>query len=170
MSKVWLAKIEGGKPIFSEYVGPDFREWAKVNEGHQIRIEQVKKPVSENLRGYYFGGVIPVIRSTCEKWEKLSAHQVHERVKKMLFYEEDWNPMTQRIERFGKSVMSDDEWNNTTKAMEFLEVITDYLAGCGLQMPDNESFKNLRDIEIAKRQDYQKPTYNYPESTGEPLI
>ena len=63
----------------------------------------------------------------------------------MLFYFETYNPLTKRIERFGKSVMRKDDWNNTAKAMEFLEIIRQYLAGCGLELPNSEEFKRAKD-------------------------
>lgn len=167
--KTWLAKIESGKPKFSEYTSGDFRDWCKENEGKQLRVEPVKKQISENLRGYYFGAVIPVIRSTCGEWEKLDADQIHQIMKKQFFYFEAFNTVTERTERFGRSVMSEDEWNNSVKAMGFLEVISNYLADCGQQMPDSEQYKNMRDMEVARRSDYQSKVA-YPEFTGEPTI
>ena len=123
-----------------------FYQDLKENDGKQYRIEKVKNPVSEDLRAYYFGAVTPVIRTTCDKWENLSSIEIHEIIKKMLFYFETYNPLTKRLERFGKSVMSSDDWNNTAKAMQFLEIISQYLADCGLDMPDSEEYKRARDL------------------------
>lgn len=141
-----LFRAEQGKMIFSsETAKALFQEDLKKNEGKQYRIEKVKKPVSDELRSFYFGAVIPVIKSTCDDWKKLTGDEIHEVIKKMLFYFETFNPQTQRTERFGRSVMKRDDWNNTNKAMEFLEIIRQYLADCGLEMPDSEDFKRYRD-------------------------
>ena len=131
--------------FISKFAEALFNENLKNNEGQQYRIEKVKTPVSEDLRSYYFGAVIPEIRSTCDEWEKLSSIEIHEIVKKMLFYFETYNPLTKRVERFGRSVMASDDWNNTAKAMHFLEIIQDYLGGCGHEMPDSEEYKRARD-------------------------
>lgn len=142
-----LFKAKQGKVEFSsETAKALFYQDLRDNEGKQYRIEKVKNPVSKDLRAYYFGAVIPIIRTTCEKWENLSSIEIHEIIKKMLFYFETYNPLTKRIERFGKSVMASDDWNNTHKAMEFLDIIRGYLADCGLEMPDSEEYKRARDL------------------------
>ena len=142
----YLFKARNGEMEFiSEYAKALFKQNLKENEGQQYRIEKVKDPVSSDLRSYYFGAVIPVIRSTCQEWEGLSGAEVHEIIKKMLFYFETYNPITKRTERFGRSVMSSDDWNSTAKAMQFLDIINNYLADCGLEMPDSEEYKRARD-------------------------
>lgn len=143
--KVWLGKSLDGKQSFSEYTGQDFRAWLKDNPGKGFRIEPLKKPVSENLRGYYFAAVVPLVRSTCEEWKDLTSDQMHDVIKKLFNFFETYNPVTKRNERFGRSVMSDDEWNNTEKAMEFLLTISGYLAQCGLEMPNSQLYKDVRD-------------------------
>lgn len=145
MAKVWLATIKEGKIGMEEYVRATFNDWAKENEGKQVRITVQKKPVSADMRSFYFGAVIPLIRSTCEEWKKLDSLQMHEVIKKLFFYFETYNPITKRTERFGKSVMSDNEFNNTGKAMEFLMVLGDYLNQCGLEMPNPEEYKDKKD-------------------------
>ena len=79
-----------------------------------------------------------------QKFKKIVEEQKF--TKKMLFYFETYNPLTKRIERFGRSVMRKDDWNNTRKAMKFLEIIREYLADCGLEMPDSEEYKHARDL------------------------
>lgn len=141
-----LFRAEQGKMIFSsETAKVLFQEDLKKNEGKQYRIEKVKKPVSDELRAYYFSAVIPIIRSTCDSWQKLTGEEVHEVIKKMLFYFETFNPQTQRTERFGRSVMKRDDWNNTAKATQFLDIVGQYLSDCGLEMPSAEDFKRYKD-------------------------
>ena len=145
MNFLFKAK-DGNMDFTSELSYALFKQNLKENEGQQYVIEKVKSPVSDALRSYYFGAVIPVIRTTCDEWENLSSIQIHEIIKKMLFYFETYNPLTKRIERFGRSVMASDDWNSTAKAMEFLEIIRQYLADCGLEMPDSEEYKHARDL------------------------
>jgi hypothetical protein len=61
----------------------------------------------------------------------------------MLFYFEAYNPMTQRVERFGRSVMKKDDFNNTAKAMEFIDVVSDYIVQCGREVPDVAEYKRI---------------------------
>jgi hypothetical protein len=117
----------------------------KENVGKKYKIERVLKTVSDEMRGYYFGAVLPVVKTTCDEWNNLSSEEVHEIIKKMLFYFEAYNPMTKRVERFGRSVMKKDDFNNTQKAMEFIDIIGDYLAQCGLSLPDINEWKRIRD-------------------------
>jgi hypothetical protein len=145
MSKVWLAKIEKGKVAMEEYVQDSFHDWCAMNEGKQIRITPHKKPVSRDMRAYYFSAVIPLLKSTCDEWKDLNSLEMHEVSKKMFCFFETYNPITKRTERFGRSVMSDSEFNNTAKAQEYLMKISDYLADCGLSMPDSEEYKKFLD-------------------------
>lgn len=163
MPKVWTAKVEHGEPKMSEYSRIDFKEWCKEHEGTTVRIEPAKKPVSSEMRAYYFAAVLPVVRSTCDEWKDLNQIQMHEVIKKMFFYFEAWNPKTARTERFGRSVMSDTEWNNTYKAGQFLEVLAGYLSQCGLEMPSSEEYKAIRD----GQREHIEPV-EYPESKGKP--
>ena len=154
MSKVWVGRSVDGKPSYTEHVGASFRDWLKENPNAEFRTEPIKKPVSSNLRHYYFGAVIPVIRSTCDEWKDLTGGELHQVIKKLLFYFETFNPIAGRIERFGRSVMADSEWNNTVKAMEFLMVIQGYLTDCGREMPNSEEYKKWRDSAPLKGETY----------------
>ena len=145
MAKVWNAKIINGKVAFSEFVQANFNEWKKVNEGKEIQIKPCKKPVSEDLREFYFAAVIPVVRSTCQEWLKLNGDELHQVLKKMFNFFETYNPVTKRTERFGKPTMSNNEWTNTSSAMEYLMKIQEYLTDCGLEMPNPEDYKEIRD-------------------------
>lgn len=154
MKKIWTATIHQGKPIMTDYVRANFNDWAKQNEGKQIEIKAKGKKVSENLRGFYFAAYIPLIRSTCDEWKHLNGDDLHEVIKKCFFYFETYNPITKRTERFGRSVMSDSDWNDTEKAGEFLNVLNEYLVNCGVSPPDSEEFKHWRDSAPLKDQKY----------------
>jgi len=147
----YLFKARNGEMEFTSELSKNlFKQNLKENEGQQYVIEKVKNPVSDDLRAYYFGAVLPIVRTTCDKWDNLTTDELHEIIKKMLFYFETYNPLTKRIERFGRSVMRKDDWNNTRKAMEFLEIIREYLSDCGLEMPDSEEYKHARDLAPTK--------------------
>jgi hypothetical protein len=139
------ARLDGGIDFRSETHQKMFRQFVRDNAGAELRIEKEKNPVSENLRGFYFAAWIPVLRETEPRWKDLTPVQVHECIKKMLFWFEAWNPMSGRVERFGTSVMSDSEWNSTAKAMDFLDKVGDYLESKGFDIPWNEDYKRKRD-------------------------
>ena len=167
MSKVWLSKHENGKLKMAPYTEADFHDWMKNPENAKkgLRIEVAKVPVSADMRAFYFAAVIPVIRSTCDQWTNLSSAEMHDVIKKLFFYFETYNPRTKRMERFGRSVMSDSEWNNTIKAMEFLEILRQYLADCGVDFPSSEEYIAIRD----GMKEFIQPV-EYPKSTGVPLL
>ena len=95
------------------------------------------------MRGYYFGAVLPEVRKTCEQWKTLSPDELHEVLKKEFAFFEAWSVKNQRTERYGKPVMSNRESNENAK--KFLMDISDYLAGCGKEMPDPEEYKRFID-------------------------
>jgi hypothetical protein len=145
MTRVWLATIKEGKPKMEEYVRAYFNDWCRENEGKMVRIEPQKNPVSQQLRSYYFGCILPLVRETCDQWKNLNSDEMHEVIKKTFFAFEAWNPLNRRIERFGRSVMSDTEWNNSIKASAFLDVLGDYLIQNGKEIPDPSEYKAWRD-------------------------
>lgn len=138
--KAWIFLSKEGKLSTSDYNRASLNDWLKENPGRQLRLTPINKPVSRDLRAFYFGAIIPVLRSTCKEWEDLSAFEIHEIIKKMLFYFEAFNPKTKRTERFGRSVMADTDWNNTKKAMIFLDVVREYLSECGLDFPNAQEY------------------------------
>jgi len=116
-----------------------FLDFLSKNDGKKVRIELAKNPVSDSMRNYYFGVVLPVVRKTCKEWEHLTGDELHEVLKKEYSYFDAWSAKNRRMERYGKSVFS--EKSNTQKAMQFLQDIADYLASCGLEIPDPEEYK-----------------------------
>jgi hypothetical protein len=156
------ATIKGGLQFKSDYHKASFSEWLKTIVGKDVRIELAKNPVSTEMRGYYFGAVIPIVRKTCKEWEKLTGDELHEVLKKQFCYFDAWNNITKRTERFGQPVMS--ERSTTQKAMIFLQDIAGYLAECGLTMPDPELYKKFRDsaptIEKEEAQEIDYPASN----------
>lgn len=149
--KKWLTKNkidEDTKEVtllMSLYNAANFNDYKKDFPNAQFELKPLKKPVSKDMRAFYFGAVLPAVQSTCNTWSDLSSDEMHEIIKKLFFYFEAYNPITKRTERFGRTVMADNEWNNTIKASNFLMVLTDYLATCGIEFPDSSEYKALRD-------------------------
>lgn len=142
---VFKAKLSEGKIVFgSDYNDVRFRVWAKNHEGKWVRIELVKNPVSEQLRGYYFAAVIPTVKAAVPQWKHLKADDVHEILKKMFNSFDFFNPITKRTERVGRTAMSSD--SNTSRGMDFIEKIREWLATEYLvELPNPEEYKILRD-------------------------
>jgi len=132
------------KPDFgSDYNRSRFIEELKSNEGKQYRIEKAKNPVTNEMRGYYFGAVLPVVRKTCIEWKHLTSDELHEVLKTEFAFFEAWSIKDQTTKRYATNVMSDK--SSTQKAIQYLQDISDYLAQCGLTMPDPEEYKRFRD-------------------------
>lgn len=150
MTPRFLAKIIDGKINFqSEWNEARFREFCKNHEGKILRIELSKNAVSEKIRGYYFGAVIPTVKASVKDWENISSEDVHEILKKLFNYFDALNPITKRIERFGRSAMGDE--SNSVRAMDFLEKIRVWLAeDFGVEMPNPEEYKKINDMAILK--------------------
>ena len=121
-----------------------WREYCKNNNGKRLVIEDVKNAPSEELRGYYFGAVIPTVKNTVKEWDALGDDDVHEILKKLFNYFDFHNPITKRIERVGRSAMSSD--SSTVRAMEFLEKIRLWLAeDFMVELPNPQEYKKKLD-------------------------
>lgn len=119
-----------------------FKDWLAKNEGKKIQISIAKNPVSDELRGYYFGCVIPFMKTLCKEWESLSNDELHEVLKKQFCFFEAWNSVTKRSERFGRPVMS--SRSNTEKAGEFIENIRLYVSeNYAQKLPDPNEYKSF---------------------------
>jgi hypothetical protein len=121
-----------------------FMDFLSQNNGKKVRIELEKNPVSNELRGYYYACVVPTCKSVIPEWKNMSNDDIHEMLKKAFNSFDCFNPITQRIERFGRSAMSDN--SNTQRAMEFIEKIRLWLAEDYMkELPQPDEYKALRD-------------------------
>lgn len=141
----FLLKIKNGKPSHgSEHNQARFYEFCRNHEGKWLRVELNKNPVSDGVRGYYFGAVLQTVRSVVPEWASLSNDDLHEILKKMFNYFDFFNPITKRTERVGRSAMSDE--SNTARAMDFVEKIRLWLAEDYLtELPSPDEHKKLLD-------------------------
>ncbi len=147
MSGIFIAKAKDGAfDLGSEYNRIRLKEYLKENDGKVFRIQKASNPVSEEMRGYMFGAVIPFLRQIdTGAWRELSDEQVYEVLKKNFNYFEAYNPLTKRTERYGQSVMNKSCSN--VKASEFIMRLADWvLENYGQTLPDSEEYKNGRDM------------------------
>lgn len=137
----WNAIFKDGRLEIQDRQG--FVSYMTDSKKKKLAIELADTPPSNNLRGFYFSAVIPQLRQTCDLWQNIEGEVLHEMIKKMFHYEDVFNPITNRVERVGKPTMSC--FASSKKAMEFLELVRQYLADCGIEMANPESFKQERD-------------------------
>jgi hypothetical protein len=96
------------------------------------------------MRGYYFGALLPFLRTLVPQWEDVSNDELHEILKKAFNFFEAYNPVSKRKERFGYSVMAGGKENK--KAMEYIMRISDWVETNYQQtLPNSEDFKKWRD-------------------------
>jgi hypothetical protein len=121
-----------------------WRAYLDTHEGTRLVIEQEKSEVSDAMRGYMFGAVIPFLKRIVPDWQSLTNDQVHEILKKNFNYFEAFNPVTKRVERYGQSIMSKSTDNQA--AMEFIQEIEGWvLENYAQHLPDPAKFKAWRD-------------------------
>lgn len=133
----------------TDFARARWRDWCKKNDGKKVVINDVKNRPSEDLRGYYFGAVVPTVKSAVPSWSDLSDDDIHEILKKMFNYFDFYNPLTKRTERVGRSAMGPE--SNTARAMEFIEKIGVWLAEEFLiELPNPEEYKRAMDMPMLK--------------------
>ena len=131
-----------------------WQAWKEGHEGAHIVISEEKLTVSDEMRGYMFGAVIPFLMRLVPDWAKLSNVYVYEILKKNFNYFEAFNPVTKRVERYGQSVMA--RTSGSEAGMEFIQEIEGWvLENYGQHLPDPEKFKAWRDSAPTKGEAYQ---------------
>lgn len=121
-----------------------FNDWKKENPDAYVRIEKMKPGVSDNLRGYYYGAVIPTVKAVIPEWRDMKPDLVHEALKKVFDGVRFWNPVTKRTEIVGKTVMSSE--SNSKKAMDFIEKIRQWLSeNYYVDLPDPHEYNKYLD-------------------------
>lgn len=122
-----------------------FKDFLKKNPGILIDIAPKANPVSDQMRGYIFGALVPFMRQIDPgAWESMDDDQIYEVLKKNFNYFEAFNPLTKRVERYGQSLLSTGKKNK--KAMEFIMRVGEWvLENYGMTLPDPEEYKQWRD-------------------------
>lgn len=110
----------------------------------ELRIEVAKNPVSNALRNYYWGAVLPTVRQTIHEWEYLADEDLNQILKKNFNGFTFYNVFTKRTEKVGRSAMSGE--SNTARAMQFVERIGEWLASeYGVELPSVDEYKQKLD-------------------------
>lgn len=147
MSKTLFAPIikNGEMDFGSEYNEAKFRQFLADNNGKKLKISKFENPVSDEMRGYVFGAMIPFLRQVDPTaWGIMSDDQIYEVLKKNFNYFEAFNPLTKRKERYGQSVLNMSCKN--VKAMEFVQRVANWvLENYGQDLPNPEEYKKFRD-------------------------
>jgi hypothetical protein len=136
--------IKGTMDFGSEYNELRLKDTLKKNEGAVFEIKKRSSRVSDEMRGYYYGALIPFMRSLIPQWQELDEDQIHEALKKNFNYFECFNPVTNRVERYGQSAMAAGQSNQ--RAMEYIMRISDWVReNYDQTTPDPEEYKRWRD-------------------------
>lgn len=106
--------------------GHRWNEYKKTHGKKWMRITPETSPMSDNVRAWYWGAVIPTVRAKLTEWENLTEEEVHEVLKKEFNGFDYFSPITKKVERVGRSAVGSD--SNTRRAMEYIEKIRVWLA------------------------------------------
>lgn len=138
-------KTDGGLEFNSDYQRINFNNFVKKNAGKLLRISLQDGPVSDQMRGYMFGAVIPFLRQIdANAWDSMTDEEVYEVLKKNFNYFTAINPISKKLEKYAKSTMSQSSSNK--KAMEFIERIGNWVTENYQQtLPNPEEYKEWRD-------------------------
>jgi hypothetical protein len=148
--KVFIGKAKDGKVDFeSDYNKNALTMWLRENEGGLVRITCVKKrKVSDKLRGYYWGAVIPTIKQTVSNWRNENDDIVHDILKREFNGVDIFSPFTNSKVRVAKTIASRDAYGE--EMMEFIEKIRLWLSeNYGVDLPDPAQYE----LELIKRID-----------------
>ncbi len=142
---LFIFTVTNGKPDFgSDFNEARFRQFLKEKEGEKFGIIPEDKIVSDEMRGYMFGAVIPFLRQISPQSWPASDDQVYEMLKKEFNYFEAIDPVTKRKERYGQSVMS--KSCKSKKATEFIARIGEWVAEqYSQELPDSKEYLAWKD-------------------------
>lgn len=155
MSKnTFIIKIREKGFIFeSSYNRERFKEYVREHQGTRMRLEPVSPHVSDEARGFYFGGVINGTIKRLSGFEGMSTDEVHELLKREFNGVEIRDPVTGNNTRLGKSIAI----NSSRRFQEYLLRIGDWLMeNYGQSMPDPEDYKSWRDSAPLAGEEYNK--------------
>ena len=144
MKALFIFKASQGKQDFgSDYNTARYSQFLKEHDGELFGIVPKTAVVTDTMRGYCFGALIPFLKQVSPKsWASLTDDQVYEMLKKNFNYFEAFDPIKGRIERYGQSVMSKNVANQ--KAKEFISRIDDWVTEEYQQtIPDAEEYKRF---------------------------
>lgn len=129
----------------SDYGKAHFNMFLRDHENKKLEIRLAKSPVSHEMRNFYWGAMMPFMRTLDEQWAKLSHDEINEIIKKETGIS-IYNPISKKDEKIAKSVTSDS--SNTLRAMEAIDWIRVYaMENYARDIPNSEEY--LRYIDSA---------------------
>jgi hypothetical protein len=142
----FIAKIENKGMKFEPHVRNMFVDFLASHDGDDLEITHRKKrrSVTDNLRGYYFGAIVPFIKGLDENFEKMTPEQVHDVLKYEFNGFSLYNPISKKEIKIAQGAMN--ETCNTQDAFVYIEKIRRWVAeNYGQELPDPIKYKELRD-------------------------
>ena len=124
---VFILKVNiDGKIVWTSGQRAKFSDFKNERRGKMIRLklEDFTGNVSEQMRGYYWGAIIPWVRNADEHWESMTDEEIHELLKKEFNSSQLYDPITKKKVKIGKSLIS--RGVKTDEAMATIARIADY--------------------------------------------
>ena len=140
----FIVQIKNGRIGFlSEYNKARFNDYLKENDNQKLQIKPVSPKVSDEARGYYWGAIIPFLKTINQSWKNLSNDQIHEILKcEFNGFEVDYGNGV--IKKYGQSIVNGDVDNK--KFQNYILRIADWvMENYNQEMPDPEEYKKFRD-------------------------
>lgn len=140
----FIIQIQNGKIGFlSKYNKQRFEQYLRENNGQKLSIKPVAPKVSDRARGYYYGAVIPFLKTINASWSNLTNEQLHE-VLKAEFNGFEVTGLDGSVKRYGQSICNKDV--DSPKFQNYLLRIADYvMENYNQMMPDPEEYKAFID-------------------------
>jgi hypothetical protein len=144
MKLTYLSIAQNGELPIKPVIRAHLKSVLVEGKPYRVTIAKASRNVSDELRGYMFGAVIPFIKEIVPTWAPLTDEQVYEVLKKNFNGFIAFNPVTGRNERYGQSVLTNMKENE--QARNFIERIAGWVRdNYALELPNPEDYKTFRD-------------------------
>ena len=157
--KSWIATIKNKGLHFAPTTRNIFIDYLSEHEGDMLEItaKKIKKTVSKELRGFYFGSWLPFIKNLDEHLKQYSIDDLHDFLSDEFHGQNIYNPISKKESRISKSIMSNTV--KTTEAFLYMEKIRLWVAeNYAQELPDAQEFKSKRDMHFQDKTE----TIEYP--------
>jgi hypothetical protein len=154
--KVYHAQVKGGRIEIHNLA--HFKDWCRENEGSFVKIiTGGKRKVSDALRGWYYGAIIPRLKQLVREWENEHEETIHNLLKQEFDGVDIYSPFQKEKVRVSGSVMSSSA--TTDSALAFTERIGRWMEeNYGESLPDPSEYIKRRDEvnKVENKIDYPK--------------
>lgn len=162
--KSWIATIKNKGLSFTPTTRAMFVDYLAEHEGEKVEVvaRKIRKTVSQDLRGFYWGAWLPFIKGLDDNLKRYTVDELHEILKLEFNGRRLWNPVRKELSTIPQKVMQ--ESVSTQEAFLYMEKIRRWVAeNYGEEMPDAEEFNRRRDMHFEEN----PAKVAYPESDGE---